>query len=286
MQARAPASSANLGPGFDALAVALSIYVTVRVEPADRLSVTSTGEGAELPADATHLAARVATEVAGHDRLAIHVESDIPVARGLGSSAALAVAAAAAAGAANPIEQGMTVDGHPENAAAAAHGGLVAAAVVEERPVVRRLPLDPRLRFVVVVPDLVLPTAETRRVLPATVTYADAVFNLGRMGLLVAGLSDHRQLVAAAAEDRLHQPARTRLFPPAPAILSALQDGGALMSCWSGAGSSLLAVCVAGTERAVAAAGERALVATGVPGRVLAAEADPVGITVSPGPAD
>ncbi|MGH9166165.1 MAG: homoserine kinase, partial [Acidimicrobiales bacterium] len=98
MRARAPASSANLGPGFDTLAVALGLYVEVEVRPADALSVVSEGEGAELATDASHLAARIAIRVAGHDRLAITVRSSIPVARGLGSSAALAAAAAAAAG--------------------------------------------------------------------------------------------------------------------------------------------------------------------------------------------
>jgi homoserine kinase len=90
MRARVPASSANLGPGFDVLALALDLYVEVEVEPAARLTVRATGEGADLAADASHLAATVAIDVAGHDRLAITVRSDIPVARGLGSSAALA----------------------------------------------------------------------------------------------------------------------------------------------------------------------------------------------------
>ncbi len=99
MRARAPASAANLGPGFDTLAIALDRYVEVEVEPAVRLIVRSEGEGAGLSDDPSHLAARVAIDVAGTDRLSITVRSQIPMARGLGSSAALAVAAAAAAGA-------------------------------------------------------------------------------------------------------------------------------------------------------------------------------------------
>ncbi|MGH9094453.1 MAG: homoserine kinase, partial [Acidimicrobiales bacterium] len=98
MRARAPASAANLGPGFDALAVALSLYVEVEVTPADRLMVTATGYGADLPTNANHLAARVVAEVLGHDQVHIAIHSDVPVGRGLGSSGALAVAAAAAAG--------------------------------------------------------------------------------------------------------------------------------------------------------------------------------------------
>src|SRR5580698_6599236 len=103
MRARAPASSANLGPGFDALAVALDCYVVVEVEPATSLAVRSVGEGADQFDNASHLGAKVAAEVLGHDRFSLTVHSDIPVSRGLGSSAALAVAAAAAAGAEDPF---------------------------------------------------------------------------------------------------------------------------------------------------------------------------------------
>src|SRR3984957_18462896 len=99
MSARVPASTANLGPGFDALALALDLYVEVEIEPAERLTLRCEGEGEDLAADDTHLAARGALDGAGTDRLSITVRSEIPVARGLGSSAALAAAAAAAAGA-------------------------------------------------------------------------------------------------------------------------------------------------------------------------------------------
>jgi homoserine kinase len=282
VRARAPASSANLGPGFDTLAVALGLYVEVTVEPAERLSVTAEGEGADLPCDESHLAARVATSVAGTDRLAITVRSEIPVGRGLGSSAALAVATAAAAGAGNPFAIGALSDKHPENAAASAFGGLVTATMVEGDPVAHRLPLDHKLTFVVVVPDRSLPTNEARQALPAMVSHADAVFNLGRMGLLVAGLADHRRLVAAAAEDRLHQRWRGGLFPEADRILDALLGGGAGAVCWSGAGPSILAICTVGTEGAVARAGTNALEQAGVTGQVLQLPPDHAGLTVRP----
>jgi len=278
--ARAPASSANLGPGFDSLAVALAMYVEVEVGPADALRVESSGEGAELPADARHLAARVATKVAGHDRLAIRVFSEIPVSRGLGSSAALAVAAAKAAGAADPLRAGAEVDGHPENAAASTLGGLVAAAMVEGRPVSRRLPLDPDLRFVLVIPDGMLETSAARAALPAKVPHADAAFNLSRMGLLLAGLADHRNLNPAATEDRLHQDARGELFPEAADILRVLRDAGALGACWSGAGPSLLGITVDGDAPAVASAGRAALTEYGIHGRVLTLAADLAGVTL------
>lgn len=281
MRARAPASSANLGPGFDTLAVALGLYVEVRVAPADRLTITSAGEGADLPVDATHLAARVATEVTGHDRLAITVRSDIPVGRGLGSSAALAVATAAAAGSRHPLAVGTRIDGHPENAAASALGGLVTATMVDGTPTANRLPLDLDLAFVVLVPDRELPTKQARAALPAVVPHGDAAFNVGRLGLLLAGLADHRHLVSAATEDRLHQPYRATLFPEADRLLAGLVASGALASAWSGAGPSVLAMCTRGVASAVARAGEKLLAETGVTGQVLQLAPDHEGVRVT-----
>ena len=216
MRARVPASSANLGPGFDTLALALDRYVVVDVEPASKLIVRSVGEGEGLADDSSHLAARVAIDVAGTDRLAISVRSDIPIARGLGSSAALAVAAAAAAGAEDPLSVATAMDGHPDNAAASMVGGFVAAAVVKGGVHVVRLPLDVSLAFVVIVPDVQLSTARARQALPAEVSRESAAFNLSRMALLMAGMADCRLLIPEAAEDRLHQDYRSPLFPAAP----------------------------------------------------------------------
>lgn len=278
MRARAPASSANLGPGFDVLAVALSLYTEVTVERADELSVTTEGEGSELPADMSHLAARVATKIAGHDHLAISVRSNIPVGRGLGSSAALAVAAAAAAGAADPLKAGAAVDGHPENAAASVLGGLVAATTVNGAPVAVELALDPVLRFVVLVPNRPLATHRAREALPAQVPHADAAFNLGRLGLLIAGLADHRLLLRDATDDRLHQTARTPLFPESSHLMAGLVEAGALAACWSGAGPSLLGICTEDRGERVREAGEQLLRDSSVPGHALLLEADHDGV--------
>ena len=249
------------------------------MEPASHLEVVSTGEGQDLPADATHLAARIATEVSGHDRLRVEVHSEIPIGRGLGSSAALAVAAAAAAGSDDPFSWGVRVDGHPENAAASAFGGLVAATTVEGAPVWRRFPLDPELIFVVLIPEFELLTSAARAVLPDTVRRADAVFNLGRMAILLAGLADHRGLLAGAGDDRLHQDFRASLFPAAPALLAGMREAGALTSFWSGAGSTLLGVVRRSDAQAVEAAGRRLLEGHGVTGRVAILAADQQGIT-------
>lgn len=282
MRATAPASSANLGPGFDALALGLALHVVVSVEPAGRLRVTSEGEGAELACDSTHLAARIATEVVGHDRLRIHVRSEVPVGRGLGSSAALAVAAAAAAGAADPLGWGHRVDGHPENAAASVLGGLVAATVGAAGPRAARLRLDPGLAFVVVIPDRELPTKLARSALPTKVPLADAAFNLSRAAMLVAALADRRLLSPELFEDRLHQSQRAAaLYPEAPGLLAGLVAAGALGSCWSGAGSSLLAVCDGpDTAAQVQAAGDRLLAVSALPGRSLLLRPDLRGLSV------
>ncbi len=177
------------------------------------------------------------------------------------------MAAAAAAGAADPFRYGVAIDGHPENAAASAFGGLVVATTIAGRPVYRRLALDPDLRFVVVIPARQLPTAAARAVLPATVPHADAAFNLGRMGLLIAGLADRTMLLPEAGEDRLHQDAAPAALPEAASILAGLRAAGALMSCWSGAGPSLLAVCAPDAAAAVARAGEQLLDALSGAGR-------------------
>jgi homoserine kinase len=137
-----------------------------------------------------------------------------------------------------------------------------------------RLALDPELVFVAVVPDRELPTAKARQALPHQVNREDASFNLQRMGLLLAGLADHKVLVREAAEDRLHQDYRAPLFPEAPKLLAALLEGGALTACWSGAGPTLLGVCVSGTEPQVRQAGADALRAAGLKGESLVLRAD------------
>ena len=274
VRARAPASSANLGPGFDTLAVALDRYVEVEVEPASKLIVRSEGEGAGLSDDPSHLAARVAIDVAGTDRLAITVRSQIPIARGLGSSAALAVAAAAAAGADDPLAVAAHMEGHPANAAASMVGGLVAAARVKGGVHAVRLPLDVSLGFVVIVPDLTLSTARSRQALPSQVSRESAAFNLSRMALLIAGLADSRLLIGEATEDRLHQDYRSPLFPAAPKLLAGMTASGALAVCWSGAGPSLLGICKGTETQRVRDGAESALAEAGVPGEVLVLHPD------------
>jgi homoserine kinase len=268
-----------LGPGFDALAVALTRYVDVTVELADEFSISSVGCGAGLFDDERHLGARVAARVLGHDRFAIHVNSEIPLSRGLGSSAALVVAAAVAAGSTTALALATEIDGHAENAAASLYGGLVVASVDERGEVVARsLDLDERWRFVIVVPDQELATVDARRVLPHQVPFADAVRNLSNVALLIAGLARQDRFVAGAMHDHLHQPYRMALLPWAASLLEGLRAAGAAGSCWSGAGSSMLALCDATTCAPVAAAAREFLAAHSVAGEVWELEADRRGV--------
>ncbi|HET6810489.1 MAG TPA: homoserine kinase [Acidimicrobiales bacterium] len=282
MRARAPGSSANLGPGFDTLALALDLHVEVELEPAAALEVHAEGEGAELPTDRSHLAVRVAAEVLGHERFRLRVRSAIPVGRGLGSSAAVAAAAAGAAGAGpeDALAIAARLDGHAENAAASVFGGLVAATVLDTGTVCSPFPLDPALALVLLVPDRRLATEEARAALPAHVDHGDAAFNLGRMALLLAGLADAGRLRPEATADRLHQNQRGRLFPEAHALLDGLVAAGARAACWSGAGPSLLAFCTEFDADRISAAGALLLAEHGVPGRALRLGVDPAGLVV------
>ncbi|HEY5439482.1 MAG TPA: homoserine kinase [Acidimicrobiales bacterium] len=282
MFARVPASSANLGPGFDTLAVALNLYLEVTLEPADSFSITSEGCGAGLFDDERHLGASVAASILGHSNFALHVKSEIPLSRGLGSSSALAVAAAVVAGSKDPLTVGTKIDGHAENAAASVLGGLVVASVHErDGIVVRAMPLDGEWRFVVVVPDEELSTADARHVLPQQVPFNDAVRNLNAFGLLLAGFADHRAFVSGAMDDYLHQPYRMGLLPFAAPLLKTLRDSGASGSCWSGAGSTMLGLTTSDKVDAVAQAATSFLRDQSVAGTVHVLEADRNGLVTN-----
>ncbi|HEY5112130.1 MAG TPA: homoserine kinase [Acidimicrobiales bacterium] len=279
MFARVPASSANLGPGFDTLAVALSLYVEVSLELADTFSIVSDGCGAGQFDDERHLGVQVAKGILGHTNFAMSVTSSIPLSRGLGSSAALAVAAAAAAEASSPLEVGAEIDGHAENAAASVLGGLVVASVsAHDGVIARQLPLDDAWRFVVVVPEEQLATKDARRVLPSQVPFVDAVHNLNAMGLLIAGLANHHEFVASAMDDYLHQPYRNELLPFATPLLRRLRESGAAASCWSGAGSAMLGLVTDETADDVATAAKVFLHERALPGEVHVLDVDRIGL--------
>jgi homoserine kinase len=259
----APASSANLGPGFDALAVALEFRNEVEVarkgDGPPVVHAVGEGEG-EAPAGRDNLFVR-AFEAAGGDSrgLDVWMKNRIPFARGLGSSAATIAAglvAARAMGAADGpgdlLEVATALEGHPDNVAAALNGGLTLAWMSTEGP--RAIGFGrPEVTFVVVIPDQRLSTEAARAALPEQVPHADAVHNAARMGLLVAALgSGDGGLLAEALDDRLHEPYRASLVPLLGAVREQLGGLPAYGATLSGAGPSVLVWCEPGSELQVA----------------------------------
>lgn len=290
---RVPATSANLGPGFDVLGLALGLYNDIVYEEADRVVVAVEGEGAgRLDTGADNVVARaagMAYEAAGRrfPGATIRCVNRIPPARGLGSSAAAWVGGLVAANAAlgSPLDRDAVLalacraEGHPDNVAAALLGGLTVSCVAGDRVTAVSLPVPADIGWVVLVPETESSTREARAVLAETVSRADAVFNLQRLGLLLASIASGRaELLGLAMEDRLHQPQRQALFPWMEAVRRAALDAGALGCVLSGAGPSLLATVRASGE-AVASAMERALRNAGVVGRALPLPVDTVGAT-------
>jgi len=286
-----PATSANLGPGFDALGLALTLYNEVGASEAEGVSVAIEGEGAtRLPRSADNVVARgvkLAYEAAGRrfTGCALECTNRVPAARGLGSSAAAWVGGLVAGNAllGSPLTKDALLalaaraEGHPDNVAAALFGGLTVSSASGPTVTAVSLPVPAGLRWVALIPEVTSATAQARAVLPASVPYHDAVFNVQRVALLLASLWAGRPAaLAAALEDRLHEPYRLRLFPWMPEVVRAARAAGALGCVLSGAGPSLLAV-VAGDDTPVAAAMEAALRRAGMAGAARRFDVDTAG---------
>jgi len=279
---RVPATSANLGAGFDALGLALALYNEVTATEADGVTVALEGQGSgRLPTGGDNVVARgvrQAYDAAARPfkGVALTCVNRIPSARGLGSSAAAWVGGLLAGNAllGGPLSReallalAARAEGHPDNAAAALYGGLtVSCALGDGRIATVSLPVPGTLRWIVLVPETTSSTADARAVLPDSVPRGDAVFNVQRVSLLLAGLQSGRvDVLAAALDDRLHQPYRRRFFPWMTAVIDAAREAGALGGVLSGAGPSVLAA-VSGDADAVARAMEGALAAAGLRGR-------------------
>ena len=255
---RVPATSANLGPGFDCLGVALGMYHELRVEEGEgaggEIEVFGEGEGVVARDESNHVYRGMARvfERRGYKagRLLVRSNNEIPLARGLGSSAA-AYAAGVAMGTlvsggevdrGEVIELGVEAEGHPDNIVPAILGGFTVTGVGAEGMGYVRLELPAELKAVVAVPNFELSTEAAREVLPGEVSFAQAVANQGRVGLLVAALAARRlDLLRTAMEDCLHQPYRTDLVPGMDAVVRAALDAGAWGAALSGAGPTMLA---------------------------------------------
>jgi len=235
-----PASSANLGPGYDVLAAALAIHLELEVEETGEFAVETELEG--LPLDRSNLCVRAFEQLHSADGVTFRVRSDIPLAAGLGSSAAAIVAGLAAADHmyeldADLLARATSLEGHPDNVAAALRGGFV----ICSHGGAERFDPPPELEGVLAMPPHQVPTSEARAALPDEVPLADAVDNIAHASLLVLGLARADfDLVARGLRDHIHQPRRAALYPRSMELLGQARELGALGATISGAGPAVL----------------------------------------------
>ena len=297
---RVSATSANVGSGFDCLGLALSLTTDVTLTlQSSQSSQSSPPSPAHPLAPMVAVAGRAAYRAAGRPEpreLGMTWQGALPIARGLGASAAARAAglvgANALMGRDGPTSEGeplslddllalgASLEGHPDNIAPALFGGL--QVTVHEDDTWRHLtvPLPAGLKVVLFVPDFEMPTRQSRRRLPQRLPREDAVFNVGRAALLVAALAQGRwELLDAATQDRLHQPARAELFPALYDIIDAAKEGGAHAAYLSGAGSTVAALATESeerlggrTSRGIARLMEQAATARGYSGRAIITE--------------
>lgn len=297
---RVPASSANLGPGFDVLGLALAIYNEVELELNPSFSLEISGEGQEsLTGGRDNLfwktIERFYQEKLGGSRpppMAIKMKNNIPLARGLGSSASVIVAAVAAAnvlsrrglGRDEIFDLAAAIEGHPDNVAAAVYGQITAAYPTGGKPAYRAVALKPHpdLAPLIIIPNVKLATKTARGALPNQIDYRDAVFNLSRVALLVKALTEGDfDLLAAATEDRLHQPFRTKLIPDLSKVIEICYRSGAKGAALSGAGPSIIAFTAKGEQVRLSLKIQERLSSAGIDYQVKICDIDHTGLTVS-----
>jgi homoserine kinase len=240
---RVPASSANLGPGYDTMAAALALHLELEVEETGEFAVDAGGD--DLPSGRDNLCVRAFEALRPADGHRFRIRSEIPVAAGLGSSAAAIVAGLVAADHmyeldAPLLELGTALEGHPDNVGAALLGGFVICADGGAE----RFEAAPGIEGVLVIPPEPVATVDARAALPDEVPLTDAVHNVSHAALLVLGLArGDLDLVARGLSDRLHQPRRERLYPRSMELLRQARELGAVGASISGAGPTVLFWC-------------------------------------------
>lgn len=294
VEVRVPASSANLGPGFDILAVALGWYLTAKFEtdglpgPLEVTMDTDLFGGRNLVVEAMHLLARVVKQDLPRGRL--QVKSDIPVARGLGSSSAALVAGLVLANEVygRPLDDDQLFrlaaewEGHGDNVGAALFGGAVLAVDGPNGACALPVPIKLPIVAVVLIPEMLGYTSDARAVLPRRVRRITAVRTAARTALLVLALSTGQgELLALAMEDELHQPYRAVLYPHLEEALVVARESGAYGAALSGAGPAVLAFAHPNSVSQVREAYEALLARRGLAGRVVALPIDRQGTQVS-----
>mgnify|MGYP001370672063 FL=1 len=292
IRVQVPASTANLGPGFDCLGMALELYNTVEVIPTSRgLVIDVSGEGAaDLPRDEHNLVFQAVQRVfrqVGYSPagLKLRLFNQIPVARGLGSSTSAIVGGVIAA---NLLSGGKlsvkemvvlasSVEGHPDNVAPAVLGGIVVSVQAEGEVKYLKIQPPPGLKGVVAIPDFAFTTKTSREILPTQVTFQDATFNVGRVALLVAALQQgDLSLLGVAMEDRLHQSLRSSYIPGFKKVLAAAKLAGARGVTLSGAGPTVIAFADSNLDLIARVMGDT-FRQNGVKSKVLVLKPSPIG---------
>jgi homoserine kinase len=292
IQIRIPATTANLGPGFDTLGAALKLYNEVHVSSETARCIDIEGEGVGvLPTGKSNIVWQAMTKILGKKypfgSLRIRLVNRIPLSSGLGSSAAARLggllAAYAVAGkkytAAEILAVGVRLEGHPDNIVPALAGGICAAV---DGPVISYVRMDPpSLKAVVCHPAFALPTEKARRVLPRYVPIADVVYNVSRTALFMAAITAQRyDCLSIAMDDRLHQPYRKKLIPGMDEVFSAARKKGAYGVAISGAGPSLIALTSSSKAVAVGAAMQDAWKKRSIASRIFILDFDTEGAKV------
>lgn len=290
---KVPATSANLGSGFDSLGLALSMYNYVEMDFCDRLTIES-ADDIKVPTDENNLIYKTAKylfDVKGKklDGLYIRQTNNIPMARGLGSSSACIVAGLVGANAllGNEFSKDEIVDfaakleGHPDNSTPALLGGVVTAVIDEEKVYHIKHDLKDDLQFTAIIPDFELETKVARSVIPMEISHKDAVFNLSRCALMAMSLSEGRyENIKVACKDKLHQPYRINLIKNADDIFKSAYKNGAYGAFISGAGSTLMAISNADNKDFVANM-QKTLDSFSLSGwKIVNLKADNLGVTI------
>lgn len=283
---RVPATSANIGPGFDCLGVALTMYAGFTCEIIDSgLEITGCPEIYRNGNNLFVQAYRRAEREIGVEPMPIrvHIETDVPVSRGLGSSASLWAGGVSAANALNgsPLSKEKLVElcneleGHPDNIAPAVLGGMCASFVEDGVPTTMKVDVADNIGFIALIPNFETETKAMRAVLPKEIPFADAVFNSSRLAVMLHGFERGRlELIAKALDDRLHQPYRKHLIHEYFRAEAAAKKAGCAAFCISGSGSTCLGVCEAERAEAIAETVQKELLGSEYEWRVVALKLD------------
>lgn len=295
VKVRVPATTANLGPGFDCLGMAVTLYNEVELIPdATGGYVEVTGPLRDgVATDKTNLvyrcAERLLKQTGDCGSFNLRMELRSPLARGMGSSASAIVAGMVVANAAseNPLDEKRLLlemclmEGHPDNVVPCYLGGLTASMMLEDSVLVQKYDVDTGWRFVFFVPEYELSTSKARQAIPSHVGHKDAVFNVSRIPHLVAALiRGEAEYLDELMDDRLHQPFRKQLIRGYDALLTTASNSGAASVCLSGAGPTMLAVCREDSAPAVAKAWDGLSDELGIPGRTMVLEVDTAGARI------